>query len=167
MCERFGLSDRCIAYIGSGMLTDLKLMTENDRSIIIDKSKVRRMRSKARKENRIIERFSSLYFDGKKNNTLMKNGRIKKQEHYTLISEPSSNNICHTFPINGTSNAIAESIKSVINELPNALKVIGCDGTNVNVGRFNGVISRLERHINKNLQWIVSKNLLFVLNYDK
>ena len=64
----------------SGMLTDLKLITENDRFLrIIDKSKVRRMRSKARKENRIIERVSSLYFDVKKDNTLMKNGRIKKQ----------------------------------------------------------------------------------------
>ena len=77
------LSDRCIAYIGSGMLTDFKLITENDRSRIIEKSKVRRMRSKARKENRNIERFSSLYFDGKRDNTLMKNGRLKKQEHYT------------------------------------------------------------------------------------
>ena len=115
------------------------------------------MRSKARKENRNIERFSSLYFNGKKDNTLMKNGCLKKQEHYTLVSEPSSDYICHTCPINGTSNAIAESIKSVINELPNDLKVIGCDGTNVNVGRFNGVITRIERHINKNLQWMVSK----------
>ena len=42
-----------------------------------------------------------------------------------------------------------------MNELPNDLKVIGCDGTNVNVERFNGVITRLERHINKNLQWLV------------
>ena len=39
MCEISVLSDRCIAYIGSGMLTDLKLITENDRSRIIDKSK--------------------------------------------------------------------------------------------------------------------------------
>ena len=122
---------------------DLKLITENDRSMIIYKSKVRWIRSKTRK--RIIERFTSFYFDGKRT-TPWKWMNIKIRTLYPNIW-PSIGYIWHICSINGTSNAIAESI-SVINELPNDLKVIECDGTNVNVGQFNGVITRLERHIN-------------------
>ncbi|KAG5881012.1 hypothetical protein JTB14_015099 [Gonioctena quinquepunctata] len=38
------------------------------------------------------------------------------------------------------------------------LKVIGCDGTNIDVGKHSGIIVQLEKHLNRPLQWFVCQS---------
>ena len=59
------------------MLVDLNLVTESDRSLVIDKSKIRRERNKLRTQLQMNSTrngidVSSIYFDGRKDNTLKK-----------------------------------------------------------------------------------------------
>lgn len=56
----------------------------------------------------------------------------------------------HVTPDSGTSENIASSIISFIqqNEIDlSKLIAIGCDGTNVNTGKKNGIIKRLEQFV--------------------
>ena len=75
-------------------------MTDADRSKIIDNNKLRRERIKVRKQlqdggNQSVNDVISIYFDGRKDHTLIRNKQddkwlicIKKEEHYVLVSEP-------------------------------------------------------------------------------
>ena len=48
MCERYQISDRADAAIGSATLKDFGVVTEYDASLVIDRSKLRRERQKYR-----------------------------------------------------------------------------------------------------------------------
>ena len=50
MCERYQISDRAAAAIGSATLKDFGVVTEYDASLVIDRSKLRRERQKYRDE---------------------------------------------------------------------------------------------------------------------
>lgn len=68
--DRFGISDRGAAALSSAVLKDFSLVSDSDRSKIIDRSKIRRERSKLR--NHLLSIHSTeiegLYFDGRKIN---------------------------------------------------------------------------------------------------
>ena len=85
---------------------------------------------------------------------------IKKvvEEHVNIISEPGSLYFSHVVPNDGTSNAITQAIFDNLEEKNVDLaeiKVIGCDGTNVNTYLARGVIRRLEVSVQRPLQWLV------------
>ena len=50
MCERYQISDRAAATIGSATLKDYGVVTDYDASLVIDRSKLRRERKKYRDE---------------------------------------------------------------------------------------------------------------------
>src|SRR6218665_1549909 len=73
--------------------------------------------------------------------------RLSTEEHISIVAETGSSYFSHTTPQSGSSKDITESLVASLKEL-NAktqnIKVVGCDGTNVNTGQTAGVIRRLE-----------------------
>src|SRR6218665_1818757 len=80
------------------------------------------------------------------------------EEHISIFSEPGSSYFSHTTPQSGSSKDITESLVASLKEL-NAktqnIKVLGCDGTNVNTGHTAGFIRRLEESFEHPVQWLV------------
>ncbi|CAH0562822.1 unnamed protein product [Brassicogethes aeneus] len=125
MADLTGTSNRAVAKIVYAVLEDFKIISREDQSNVIDKSKIRRELSKNRKklqqqlENKDIK---GLYFDGRKDQTIcIKNSKktIQQEEHITILKEP------------------------------------GCDGTNVNTGWKGGIIRLIENDIKRPLQWCI------------
>lgn len=164
--DRYGVSDRATAAIASSLLQDIGIVTNEDFSQVVDKNKVRKEKERNRTELQTEikhEALKGLYFDGRKDKTLMMEKlhakyfrRAKKEEHYSLIQEPGSLYIGHVSPSSGSSNDIASSIISYLSthNIPlDELDVIGCDGTVTNTGWKSGVIRLIELHIKRPLQW--------------
>uniref|UniRef100_UPI00358EBD2F uncharacterized protein n=1 Tax=Myxine glutinosa TaxID=7769 RepID=UPI00358EBD2F len=167
-CDRTGVSDRSAAILASSVLHDLGVVSPKHRSKIIDRSKIRRERSKTREElqSDVCTVIEGLYFDGRKDNTMTqvhgtdnKNHRTTvKEEHVSIIAEPGSSYFSHTTPSSGSSKSIAESLVASLKERnvkTEDINVVGCDGTNVNTGHTGGVIRQLEETFNRPLQWLV------------
>ncbi|KAG5889034.1 hypothetical protein JTB14_009439 [Gonioctena quinquepunctata] len=84
----------------------------------------------------------------------MENNRRQKmrEEHITLIRMPESVYLAHICPESGTLPNIMKCILKYLDESPittDELKVIGCDGTNVNVGKHSGIIVQLDKYLNR------------------
>ena len=72
-CHRHGISDQVAATIATATLCDWDIVTPQDFSKVIDRNKIRRVRSQLRRsfqEHRQDEALSGLYFDGKKNKSM-------------------------------------------------------------------------------------------------
>lgn len=158
---RYSVSDRIGAAIASATLADFGLLSNEDRQNIIDRSKIRRAREKTRisKSNQLQCRtIKSLYFDGRKDSTLaiIDNRRRKiMEEHIVLIEEPGENYIGHVSPSTGSAASIVDCINSFLDESSitlDELKVIGCDGTNTNIGFKGGIVALLENKLMRPLQ---------------
>ena len=160
-CDRYGVSDRAGAAIASAVL-------HTSTSEVIDKNKLRRKRKMARKlvaESQKVLQIPALYFDGRKDKTLIiseKDGIMYRQsileEHISLIMEPESKFLGYIAPAFSTSESIEQAITNFFleSEIPmESLLAVGCDGTNVNVGKNGGVIRLLEKRLDKPLQWII------------
>ena len=122
MRERYQLSDRAGTAIASSVLQDLRLVNEENRSMITDYHKLRRERQKYREEIRKQEENFSLvdglYLDGRKDATQVllqgRNGKlyqsVQLEKHYTLVGEPGTYYLTHLSPENGTGRIIAEEV---------------------------------------------------------
>lgn len=167
-CDRHMVSDRSAAAIASAVLQDFGLVSADDCRNVIDPSKVRRERRKKRKQlqyKQISEDLCGIYFDGRKDKTMVNSEdnckyyrRTVTEEHYSLLQEPGSSYLGHVTPKSGT----AKDIKSSITDFLSLNKIavdkvvaVGCDGTNVNTGKNGGVIRLLELGLQKPLQWLV------------
>ena len=151
------------------MLQGAGVITENDASSVIDKNKIYTARNKRRKNSVALNKTAlhqqSLYFDGRKDQTITQkliNGRMHNrtvvEEHQTLIKEPQSEYIGHFAASAGSSQSLFNGIIDYCDSNKLSLDdvaAIGCDGTAVNTGRNGGVIKRLEDHLNKSLQLLV------------
>lgn len=168
--ERHAVSDRAVAEIASAVLQDFGVVTAEDSSEVIDRSKIRRERLKYREMLR--EETSSsrtdllgIYFDGRKDKTLSyeivdgtAHRRVIVEEHVSLVQEPGSNYIGHITPGSGSASSIQTAIVSFLqtNNIDiQHLLAVGCDGTAVNTGKKGGVIRLLEEHIKRPLQYFV------------
>ena len=151
------------------MLQGAGINTEKDASSIIDKNKIYKARKKHRMNSAALNKtalhLQSLYFDGRKDQTITQkliNGRMHKrtvvEEHITLIKEPQSEYIGHFAASTGSSQSLFYGIIDycAANEVSlDDVVAIGCDGTAVNSLRKEGVIKRLEENLNKPPQWLV------------
>ena len=169
VCDRTGVSSRKAAILASAVLENLGVINPSMDSNIIDKNKLNRERSKSRSKK--IEnaakriRFNDsrgLYFDGKKDETLhraVKSGvkRIVKEleEHYTLIIEPNTIYKGHVNPKSGTALDIASAISDKMGPVMKDISVLGCDGTNINVGKKGGIIRLIEQKEKRAMQWAI------------
>jgi hypothetical protein len=80
------------------------------------------------------------------------------EEHIVLLSEPGSVYMGHVTPNSGCSADITQSITNYITQKGIALSklvAIGCDGTNVNTGKKNGIVKHLEVFVGHKLHWFV------------
>lgn len=137
--------------------------------LIIDKNKIYRERVKFRKEAMVAARPNDLLtcisFDGKKESTLKRvtdvNGTrnvFVTEEHITIVKEPESKFIGYATPTDSTAGGIQRSIVDYLSEeniSMDHLVAVSCDGTPTNTGYKNGVIARMERHLQRPLQWFV------------
>lgn len=137
--------------------------------LIIDKNKISRERTKYRLEAEIATRSNTILqcisYDGKKDITLKKkivHGQIRimreREEHITIVKEPGSQFVGYTTPAEGTAEKIQESIANFLigkNYSLNNLVALSCDGTAVNTGYKTGVNVRMERNLQRPLQWNV------------
>ncbi|XP_053967743.1 uncharacterized protein LOC128869586 [Anastrepha ludens] len=166
--DRFGVSERATAAIATSVLKDLQIVTDTDLTFVIDKNKIRREKSKIRKAlqqepKTMSEALTSLYFDGRKDETLYQEEvgskryrKTRKEEHVSIIMEPGSQYITHVTPISDTSKGITESMISHLNEMEfdfRELLLVGCDGTATNTGWRGGIIRRIELYLNRPIQW--------------
>ena len=75
-CDRHMVSGRSAAAIASAVLEDAGLISSEDQTQVIDRHKIRRERSKTRKDAKSEEvKITSLYFDGRKDKTMEVNGK--------------------------------------------------------------------------------------------
>ena len=93
VCDRFQVSDRAGAAIATSVLSDLGYVTSEDRSEIIDKSKLRREKQKQRtalQREGDIQEIRGLYFDGRKDKTLVQERDEKGFTSQNIIFEEQS-----------------------------------------------------------------------------
>lgn len=173
MADRYNISDRAASAITTGALIDAGLISRENTCRIVDRSKMRRERSKVRDEamQNFPSSINNIYFDGRKDMTLCQekleghfHRTMKQEEHYVILTEPNSVFLGHISPNSGRAESIKTGIISFLtsNNLHlDQLKAIGCDGTNVNTGVNGGAIRLLEIELGKPLQWFIC---LFHLN---
>jgi len=161
--------------IASAVLQDMGIISLEDRSKIIDRSKIRRERTKTRKEfqKKGTTVIPGLYFDGRKDKTIKQvvdanekhHRKIVTEEYISIISEPGSAYFAHVTPTNGSSKLVSSAIISCLDEKEvdhEAVFVVECDGTAVNTGVTGGVIRKLEESFGNPLQW-----LIFMLHFNE
>ena len=122
MSEHYQLSDRAAAAIANSVLVDVGLVTDDDRSYVIDRSKLRRERDRCRedireKEQHNFEFVNALYFDGRKDATQIAQGpnnkhyrSVQLEEHYTVVGEPGAYYLAHVSPEDGKGRTIAKKL---------------------------------------------------------
>ncbi|CAG5051418.1 unnamed protein product [Parnassius apollo] len=104
--DKYGISDRAGAAIVSATLQDIGLVTESNKSSVIDRSKIRRARAQTRSSGAAVkvldddDSLVSISFDGRKDKTMLyeyKDNRRKTvvEEHITLVKEPNLRYIGH------------------------------------------------------------------------
>ena len=133
---------------------------EEENANAIDKNKVAREKQNSRKQymdSNENANVISLYFDGRKNRTLLmeesETKRIRREviieEHVTVLAEPESRYLGHFAPSSGTARNITNSLIEFCQEKLidiNKIQSIECDGTNTNVGWKTGVIRRRDEN---------------------
>ena len=170
MSERFQISDRAAAAIANSVMQDLSLTTDDDKTYVIDRSKLRREREQCRAEIRKKEQenfklVNAIYFDGRKDATQVTmqgpNDKfyrsVQLEDHYTMVGQPGEYYLSHFSTEDGKGRTIAQKIFNTIanTELHDKLTVVGTDGTAAMTGKFNGCIRKLEELLNKPLQWVI------------
>lgn len=165
-CDRYGVSNTVGAAIATAVLVDYGLVTDDDKSSAIDRSKLWRERERYRTSmsERTGEKCepTSLYFDGRKDLTICLPSVNRKcqivEEHVCLLQEPGSVYLGHISPNSGSSANIFEAMCDLFsdNEISlDSIIAIGCDGTAVNTGKHAGIIRQFELHVKRPLQWFI------------
>lgn len=164
--DRYGISDRAGAAIVSATLQDIGLVTENDTSSVIDRSKIRRARTETRSSGAAVnvldgdDSLICISFDGRKDKTMLYEDDRRKtvvEEQITLVKEPDSQYIGHITLATADALTIAKKLHLYL-ALKCDLKriiAIGCDGTAVNTGNKDGIICLLEKKLHRLVQWLV------------
>lgn len=166
LSDKTGVSDRAAATIATVVLQGANVVGEKDEGIIIDRHKIRRARKRVRQElqeNLLVEEpLESIYFDGRKDSTKVKDAsghlQLVTEEHISLIQEPGAHYIGHFTPDTGTSKCIASTIMDFFSSKEvdtSKVVAIGCDGTAVNTGMKGGVIRLIEEKLGRPVHWFV------------
>ena len=99
-CVRFGISDRAGAAIATAILKAFGIVTDTNKTNVIDRSKLRRERQKYREEIQKDEELQfgavdGIYIDGRKDATIISVKKGKSyyrktiiEEHCVLVIEP-------------------------------------------------------------------------------
>lgn len=164
--DRFGISDRAGAAIVSATLQDIGIISTENKDHVVDRSKIRRVRSKTRSSAidsslTDCQEYICISFDGRKDKTLVQEDnrrRVMVEEHITVLKEPGSQYLGHISLKSGNARAIANALFAffVHKSIPlTKIVAIGCDGTAINTGVKAGVIKLVESKLKRPLQWLV------------
>lgn len=168
-CDRYGVSDRAASVIATAALKDHGIITNEDTTFVIDRSKLRRERAKYREEMRknddeLYSNVDGIYVDGRKDSTqsvTQINGKYYRnsvlEEHYVIVGEPGEFYLSHVIPEDGKGISIAKALHDELEGtvLLDRLCVIGSDGTASMTGAHRGAIHCLEELIGRPLQWAI------------
>ena len=160
------------AQIGTALLIDLGIVTAENTSKIIDKSKIRRERDKVIKDlhmeglKSLKEKLlKSILFDGKKSmtKTLLENEEgeqfpgVVEMDHYSIVDGIDGSYLTHLTPEDGKGKTIAEIIFEWILETgqEDNIVVIGGDSTGVNTGWERGAIHFMEASLGHKVMWTI------------
>jgi hypothetical protein len=150
-CDRYGVSNTVGAAIATAVLVDYGLVTDEDNSAAIDRSKLWRERERFRRSSSEPKgdkcEPTSLYFDGRKDVTMCLPSVNRKckimEEHFCLLQEPESVYLGHISSKIGSSSIIFEAMCEFFcdNDISlSSVIAVGCDGTVVNTGKHAGII---------------------------
>lgn len=126
--DRYGTSDGAAASLATAALIDIGIVTKEDQSLVIDKSKLRRERMKLKEtmQNEFqesVEDITGIYFDGRRDKTMTKTkveekwrSEIAVDDHNVLVVEPGGEHFTHVTTASGKSSDIANSIFAVITD---------------------------------------------------
>ena len=158
-CERFGISDRAEAAIATAILKAFGIVTDTNKTNVIDRSKLRerqKYREEIQKDKELqYGAVDGIYIDGRKDATIISVKQVNSyhrktiiEEHYVLVGEPYEFYIIHVTPTNGTGKEIAHAIYNALEKISmnDRLKVIGTDGTATMTGKKSGCIASLYRN---------------------
>ena len=127
MSERFQISDRAAAAIANSVMQDLGLITDDDKTYVIDRSKLQRERERCRAEIRKKEQenfklVNAIYFDGRKdaiqvtmqgpNDKFYRS--VQLEDHYTMVGQPGEYYLFHFSTEDGKGRTIAQKIFNTI-----------------------------------------------------
>lgn len=173
VCDRTGIADRPAALLASAILADIDktLPPENEINFIIDRNKVRREKFKTRtdlqsKQFALNQRVPGIYFDGRSDHTNVLQARedgknhqnVVTEHHLSLVGEPGSFYLGHITPASRGADGAAQSIWYFLRENEvdiSSIRCAGSDGEITNTGNKSGVISRLEKYLNRPLLWSI------------
>lgn len=160
--ERTNVSNRDACLIVNAALKDLGLVSPKN---VVDPSKLQRQRKYWRdkqSEKHLLQHrgMVCIGFDGKIDETLVDTGGVRRkvrEEHYVLVSFPDACYIDHVSPNSGRSPDVFNEILGIIERTRSTetLRAVICDGTPVNTGNKNGIITLLELHLKRPLQWLI------------
>lgn len=150
---RYNVGINQIALLGSAALVDNNVITETNRSKVIDPKKVTRTIKKLTIEANIkfkekLQIVNSIYFDSKKQETKQGKENLyvilhgKKNEFLTYGSAASDD-------ARGTFSLIKDSLQKLDCNLKEIF-LVGADGTNVNTGHKRGAIRLMEVSLSYN-----------------
>ena len=182
-CDRFKISDRAAAFLGSALLLDYGIIKVGDTFHVIDPSKLRRQRLKwgkviASLRKTTASRLSGIYTDGKKVPTLVRlttstkvatglrgrgantvvsstSNQTEVQDHYPVLAMPGAHYLTHVTPSTGTGLSLSKELVEVVRENDMEVKVIGMDGCSVNTGIHAGAIRLTELELGYAIQWVI------------
>jgi hypothetical protein len=175
--DRFQISDRAAAALATGLLRDLGIVTDSDKTKVVDRYKIRRARKKRQvvKKRRRKEETSGevrcLGFDGKKDKhtkvlrEIVVDGKaVTKQatateEHIVFVDEPGGKYLDHieVDAGEGTGRHLGLAVSELVREYDSndSIEAVCTDGTAVNTGYLTGAIAEVERNLGKPLQWLI------------
>ncbi|CAI9733131.1 Hypothetical predicted protein [Octopus vulgaris] len=150
-CDRTGVSDRATALTRS-VISDLTASASGECSFVIDRSKVRRERSRKHKslqqQGGSYKPLFAVYFDGRRDIThvseqIGKTFRKKtiQKEQISLKEEPESRHLGHFAVKTGSAKVMSDGLLNYLetNEIiTNHMIAVGCDGSAVNTGPKGG-----------------------------
>ena len=178
-CDRYRISSGAAAALHNALLTDYGLISKEDRSKIVTKSKIRSSRKfhqAVQREKRNVEfakagGITCLGFDGKRdrkskvteeveiNGEVIEKYLTASQEHISYTSEPGGRYVTHAVipEHGGTGRGLANTLLDVLAEEKSqeTLLALLCDGTAVNTGWKDGCIVHVERDLGEPLVWLI------------
>ena len=116
ICDRYLISDRAGAAVANAVMKDLNsngLLIKYDKSLSVDRSKLRRERGKYREDARMEDdalflKVDGIYIDGRKDATQVMVNKEDKcyrktivEEHYVVVGEPGAFYLTHVSPPDG------------------------------------------------------------------
>lgn len=171
---RYNVSSTAAAAICSAFAVDSGLVTTEDKSLVVDPSKMRRQKTMVMEKANVtgLESCShpiGIYFDGRKDDTLVgedlpgtlvPNTRHvnKKENHIVLVAEPGSRYIGH---VTASGSLAVDEARAIVSGLhqrgvaTGGVRVAGCDGTPYNTGPKDAVVASLEKELQRPLQRVV------------